>query len=457
LNKGDTIRFKQVNYDYAVKSLKNEASLLKNLKEVYDLEIPELGTTYIDPIIEKYQKNHLNFIFRLSGDSHLLFELKMEKFEMENRFYMQFVVNDLKKNKINGLLEIVPGVSSLLIKYDPFIILANEISKKIIDIISLSTNESIENMVIPCRNVKLPISFRDRWTIGAIEKYMKTISNKAPYLPDNCEFVRKINEISSLEDLAKLISETKYIIFGLGDVYLGAPCAIPFDPRHRIITTKYNPARTFTPEGAVGIGGIYMCIYGMDSPGGYQLVGKTINIWNTYNDPPWLLDFFDIVRFYLVSDEDLIRIREDYKLGKYEPMIEPTTISLFEYKSFIESNKDSIREYEKNHDIKEISNRIDWSMIEHFDTNNENSIQDSKEDIDLKDCYLMKSSHYGNLYEMKVEESEKVKKGQTLALIEIMKTYHELKCPIDATVFKLFAKPGKIVKQGQLIAALKIE
>ena len=55
------------------------------------------------------------------------------------------------------------------------------------------------------------------------------------------------------------------------DVYLGAPCAVPVDPRHRLVVPKYNPARTVTPEGAVGIGGAYMCIYPMESPGGYQL------------------------------------------------------------------------------------------------------------------------------------------------------------------------------------------
>jgi len=36
------------------------------------------------------------------------------------------------------------------------------------------------------------------------------------------------------------------------------------------VVPKYNPARTFTPEGAVGLGGTYLCIYPMDSPGGAQ-------------------------------------------------------------------------------------------------------------------------------------------------------------------------------------------
>lgn len=86
-------------------------------------------------------------------------------------------------------------------------------------------------------------------------------------------------------------------------MYLGAPCAVPLNPLHRVVVPKYNPARTFTQEGTVGLGGSYMCIYPMNSPGGYQLVGRTLAIWNTYANgsplfhktKPWLLEMFDQV------------------------------------------------------------------------------------------------------------------------------------------------------------------
>ena len=76
------------------------------------------------------------------------------------------------------------------------------------------------------------------------------------------------------------VFDAQYLVLGLGDVYLGAPVATPLDPRHRLVTTKYNPARTWTPENAVGIGGAYLCIYGMEGPGGYQFVGRTTQVWN---------------------------------------------------------------------------------------------------------------------------------------------------------------------------------
>ena len=124
-----------------------------------------------------------------------------------------------------------------------------------------------------------------------------------------------------------------YVVMGLGDVYLGAPVATPYDPRHRLVTTKYNPARTWTAENSVGIGGAYLCVYGMEGPGGYQFVGRTLQMWNRYRqtdafDQPWLLRFFDQIRFYEVSHEELNQIRRDFPKGHYPIQVEDTTFSL---------------------------------------------------------------------------------------------------------------------------------
>ena len=111
--------------------------------------------------------------------------------------------------------------------------------------------------------------------------------------------------------MKRIVFDASYLVMGLGDVYLGAPVATPVDPRHRLVTTKYNPARTWTPENAVGIGGAYMCVYGMEGPGGYQFVGRTLQMWNRWRQTadftdgkPWLLRFFDQVRFFPVSEAE---------------------------------------------------------------------------------------------------------------------------------------------------------
>jgi urea carboxylase len=105
-----------------------------------------------------------------------------------------------------------------------------------------------------------------------------------------------------------------------------------------------TPARTWTPENAVGIGGAYLCIYGMEGPGGYQFVGRTVPVWNRYKQTadfkdgnPWLLRFFDQIRFYPVSNTELTQLREDFIEGKFKLKIEETTFNLQDYQQFLHS------------------------------------------------------------------------------------------------------------------------
>ena len=143
--------------------------------------------------------------------------------------------------------------------------------------------------------------------------------------------------------------DASYIVLGLGDVYLGAPVATPLDPRHRLVTTKYNPARTWTPENAVGIGGAYLCVYGMEGPGGYQFVGRTVQMWNTHratedfrDGKPYLLRFFDEIRFEPVGAGELLRMRESFPYGKTHVRIEDSTFRYSTYKKWLDENAASI-------------------------------------------------------------------------------------------------------------------
>ena len=144
----------------------------------------------------------------------------------------------------------------------------------------------VDAMKVPSRIVHLPLSWNDPQAVLAMQKYQELVRADAPWCPSNIEFIRRINGLDSEDDVKRIVFDASYLVLGLGDVYLGAPVATPVDPRHRLVTTKYNPARTWTPENAVGIGGAYMCIYGMEGPGGYQLFGRTIQMWNTWRTTP---------------------------------------------------------------------------------------------------------------------------------------------------------------------------
>ena len=185
-----------------------------------------------------------------------------------------------------------------------------------------------------------------------IARYMATVRADAPCCPDNIEFIRRINGLTSVEEVRRIVFEARYLVLGLGDVYLGAPVAVPLDPRHRLVTTKYNPARTWTPPNVVGIGGAYLCIYGMEGPGGYQLVGRTVQIWNsevemssTCGSTPWLLRFFDQIRFFEVTPEELIDWRADFPRGQRSLRIEAESFRMADYHRFLSEEQRSIEAF----------------------------------------------------------------------------------------------------------------
>ena len=175
---------------------------------------------------------------------------------------------------------------------------------------------------MPSRTVRLPLSWDDPATRLAIERYMNSVRSDAPWIPWNIEFIRRINGLETVDDVYRIVFGARYLVLGLGDVYLGAPVATPLDPRHRLVTTKYNPARTWTAENSVGIGGAYLCIYGMEGPGGYQFVGRTVQVWNRFRraglfaDQPWSLRFFDQIEWYPVGADELLDLRAQIDAGR---------------------------------------------------------------------------------------------------------------------------------------------
>jgi urea carboxylase len=83
------------------------------------------------------------------------------------------------------------------------------------------------------RILHLPMAFNDARTNAAVQKYMRSSRSEGPYLPSNVDFVAANNGIAGgAEGVAKLIFDASYMVLGLGDVYLGAPCAVPVDPRY---------------------------------------------------------------------------------------------------------------------------------------------------------------------------------------------------------------------------------
>ncbi len=265
--------------------------------------------------------------YRRQGDANLLVEYGPMPLDIALRLRVHVLMQAVRASGL-PVIDLTPGIRSLQIHYDPA-----RLSRPAL-IAELQRIEAAlppaGTVKVPSRIVHLPLSWNDPQAALAMRKYQELVRPDAPWCPSNIEFIRRINGLEDEAEVRNTILDARYLVLGLGDVYLGAPVATPVDPRHRLVTTKYNPARTWTPENAVGIGGAYMCIYGMEGPGGYQLFGRTIQVWNTwartaaFRDRPWLLDFFDQIRFHLVSPEDLAEARTAFPHGAYPVRIEET-------------------------------------------------------------------------------------------------------------------------------------
>lgn len=266
------------------------------------------------------------------------------------------------------------------------------------------------------------------------------------------DFIQRINGLKHRDEVKQILFNANYLVLGLGDVYLTAPCAVPIDPRHRLLSSKYNPARTFTAEGTVGIGGMYMCIYGMDSPGGYQLIGRTLPIWNKFKknkqfgDKQWFLQFFDQIKFFEVNEAELDQWRLDFANGQAQIQIEETEFDYAQYCKFLEDEADSIEVFKEKQQFAFKTEVERWK--EDF-IHPEETQKDYIEQQDFSHFVALNASMTGNIWKILVEHGQVVKKGQTVAIIEAMKMELPVYASEDGIVKAVTCRAGQTVHCGE--------
>jgi urea carboxylase len=273
-------------------------------------------------------------VVRHSGDHHVLVEAGPARLDLTARARIHLLARELHHRGLIGVTESVEGVRSLLLAFDGAVLPAERLAQQIESAwLALPDPDGIELAV---REVTLPICFDDPAAHEAMGRYQRGVRPDAPWCPDNVEFIRRVNGLAAREEVFEIVRAASYLVIGLGDVYLGAPVAVPLDPAHRLVTTKYDPPRTWTPENAVGIGGAYLCVYGMEGPGGYQLVGRTVPVWRrpqadepgARHPEPWLLRTFDVLRFEPVGHDVLMALRAEIVEGRRELTMRRTTLDL---------------------------------------------------------------------------------------------------------------------------------
>jgi urea carboxylase len=268
------------------------------------------------------------YTIRCAGERHLLVEAGPAELDLTVRVWIHLLAQSLRADRPDGVTEIVEGVRSVLVAVESARLTLTELAERLAFL--AAGLDDPETVVLPAREVTLPIAFDHPEAHEAMRRYATSVRPDAPWCPDNVEFIRRVNDLHERGEVFEIVQAATYLVVGLGDVYLGAPVAVPIDPRHRLVTTKYNPARTWTPQNAVGIGGIYLCVYGMEGPGGYQLVGRTVPVWrlSPADEQPWLLRQFDLIRFTPVSAEQLAHERAEIAAGRADLRVTPATFSI---------------------------------------------------------------------------------------------------------------------------------
>ena len=282
-------------------------------------------------------ESRLEILFREAGDGFMQVEYGREQRAALQDSFRMLAINDMiLAKKIKGLIETVPGIRTNLLHYDPEVIGARQLIEIVKE--AESSMPTIDDVVLESRIIHLPIAFEDSETKKAVAKYLKEVRPDAPNVIDgyNIEYMAMCNGVS--------VAETKQMILGTdwfnsgGGFWPGGAFLWPTDPRCALVVPKYNPPRTWTPEGAVGIGGPCVFTYTTPTGGGYQLFGRTIPIFQfackhpIFKDGPFLYRNADRVRFHETTEKEVVEIYAHvHEKTDYEYQIEQGRISAKAY------------------------------------------------------------------------------------------------------------------------------
>ena len=230
--------------------------------------------------------------FLIAGDSSLCAEFGNEISKEINAQIRAFNIL-LKESGIAGIVETIPTYRSLLIQYDPGVISYKSLEGKLKKL--LARLDSVE--IPPSEVLEVPVLY------GGEE------------MGPDLKFVAE-NAKMSEEEVIKLHSEPEYLIYMLGFTpgftYLGGL-------NDAIETPRLKTPRVKIPAGSVGIAGKQTGVYPIDSPGGWQLIGRTpLKMYDADREKPILPEAGQYIKFVPIDRAEFDRIAAEVEKGTYE-------------------------------------------------------------------------------------------------------------------------------------------
>jgi urea carboxylase len=260
--------------------------------------------------------------YRQAGERALLVEYGEMELDLSMNFFVLAVEKALQERPAEGVIEAAPGFRSMLVSYDPLRLTAGRLVEHL-----QALHEELpaeREMELPSRLIRLPIAFDDSQSQAAIRRYIDSIRRDAPNCEggNNIDYIVRYNGLSGREELFDYVLATEHWTAFIG-FFPGLPFMFPIDPRRVVVAPKYNPTRTWTAEGAVGLGGPCYAIYPVESPGGYQIFGRSLPVYDlqrrnsVFQENPLLLRPGDRVRFHRVAEEELLDLFQDVRADRY--------------------------------------------------------------------------------------------------------------------------------------------
>ncbi|KAL1796625.1 hypothetical protein ACET3X_005165 [Alternaria dauci] len=487
LKAGNTVKYIRVGLDDALKKRKKNDNFLDSIDQVI-----KNGSGFDN--IEKLQGAHCNFHegdigkaivwekegsestpkvrYRQGGDDHILIEYGDEEFDLnhrcrvtalENALHLESTPNVIKANLHNT----VGCCTSLLLYYNGSKLPRSDL------IAHLQFIESnlgdLRNTKVPTRVFKLPVSFESKLQDEATQRYMTNQRPHAPYLPDNLSFVAKNNGITpqQLKDIC-LTGQFMAVVVGF---FCGNTVSLPVDPRQRISAPKMNPSRVFTPEGTLGWAGSCMSIYPVDSPGGYQMIGRTVPCWDYYSykpgfdNKPWIFRDFDIITFYQVSEQELDDIFAKFRAGKYEWEYNEVEFDMAQHNQLLETTSDEVDKIRKKQAVaqEEMTKAENESLERWRKEKTESQVDGGTVEKLLDDPAIVgvEAPVDANVWRVKVSEGDEIGDESVIVILEAMKLEIAVKTPDSVAkagklrVEKVLVKPGDTVTAGGQLALLR--
>ncbi|HEY0937924.1 MAG TPA: 5-oxoprolinase/urea amidolyase family protein, partial [Trebonia sp.] len=399
-------------------------------------------------------------VYRRDGDDNVIVEYGDPVLDLGLRMRVHALQEAMEAEGLGGVIDLTPGIRSLQVHTD-----ARQLpARSLLPVLRRLEDElpPTHELRVPSRTVRLPLSWDDPATRLAIERYMNGVRSDAPWTPSNIEFIRRVNGLASTADVYDIVYSARYLVLGLGDVYLGAPVATPVDPRHRLVTTKYNPARTWTAENSVGIGGAYLCVYGMEGPGGYQFVGRTTQVWNRFRRAglftgrPWSLRFFDQIEWYPVSAEELLDLRAETDAGRGHVEVTDGWFDYGSYTRFLAANAASIAEFRGRQAAAFQQEKERWRASGEFDrAEADPPASTGTEPARVPDgATSVPAPFIATVWQVQARPGSRVAKGDKLVSLEAMKMETAVTAPHDGIVAAVYVGVGAQVAAGQVLVAV---